>query len=211
MRVIKRYANRKLYDTKDRRYVTLARISEWLRAGEDVQIIDNATGRDVTSVALSQILTDRERREQGAVPASYLAEIVRRGTGALSQAVKRSSSALTQAVVAAEEELERRVRGLARAGEITQKESRRVIEELREGARHNRQLVESRFEESVRGVLSRLDIPSRRDVAALEKRIEELTKKLEKKQRGTAPRRPAAARRPAKKRAPARKAAKKKT
>jgi len=47
-RVIKRYSNRKLYDTKDSRYVTLQQIGEMVRAGEEVQIIDNATKEDKT-------------------------------------------------------------------------------------------------------------------------------------------------------------------
>lgn len=51
-RVIKRYSNRKLYDTKDSRYVTLLEIAEYVRAGEDVQVIDNATKEDKTDVTL---------------------------------------------------------------------------------------------------------------------------------------------------------------
>ena len=49
-RVIKRYSNRKLYDTKDSRYVTLLEIAEYVRAGEDVQVIDNATKEDKTDI-----------------------------------------------------------------------------------------------------------------------------------------------------------------
>ena len=46
-RVIKRYSNRKLYDTRDSRYVTLQQIGEMVRAGEEVQIIDNKTKEEV--------------------------------------------------------------------------------------------------------------------------------------------------------------------
>ena len=51
-RVIKRYSNRKLYDTKDSRYVTLLQIAEMVRGGEEVQIIDNNTKEDLTEVTL---------------------------------------------------------------------------------------------------------------------------------------------------------------
>lgn len=64
-RVIKRYANRKLYDTRDSRYVTLQQIAEHVRAGEEVSIIDNTTKEDLTNVTLAQIVYEEERRSEG--------------------------------------------------------------------------------------------------------------------------------------------------
>ena len=61
-RVIKRYANRKLYDTRDSRYVTLLQIAEHVRAGEDVSIIDNTTKEDLTNITLAQIVYEEERK-----------------------------------------------------------------------------------------------------------------------------------------------------
>ena len=55
-RIIKRYANRKLYDTQESRYVTLDQISHMIRAGEDVQVLDNNSKEDLTSVTLAQII-----------------------------------------------------------------------------------------------------------------------------------------------------------
>ncbi len=60
-RVIKRYANRKLYDTRDSRYVTLLQIAEYVRSGEDVAIIDNTTKEDLTSATLAQIVYEAEK------------------------------------------------------------------------------------------------------------------------------------------------------
>jgi polyhydroxyalkanoate synthesis repressor PhaR len=66
-RVIKRYANRKLYDTRDSRYVTLPQIAELVRSGEDVQIIDNRTKENLTSITLAQIIYEVEKSaEEGA-------------------------------------------------------------------------------------------------------------------------------------------------
>lgn len=61
-RLIKRYANRKLYDTRDSRYVTLLQIAEYVRQGEDVSIIDNTTKEDLTNVTLAQIVYEEERK-----------------------------------------------------------------------------------------------------------------------------------------------------
>src|SRR3990172_1754345 len=62
VRVIKRYANRKLYDTRDSRYVTLSEIEVLVRGGEDVRIIDNGTKEDLTSVTLAQVLLEQEKK-----------------------------------------------------------------------------------------------------------------------------------------------------
>lgn len=59
--LIKRYANRKLYNTDTSRYITLKGIAELVEAGDDVRVIDNETGEDITSITLSQILVDNER------------------------------------------------------------------------------------------------------------------------------------------------------
>ncbi len=60
-RVIKRYANRKLYDTRDSRYVTLQQIGEFVRDGQDVKIIDNTSKEDLTSATLAQIVYEAEK------------------------------------------------------------------------------------------------------------------------------------------------------
>ena len=61
-RIIKRYANRKLYDTEHSRYVTLDQISEMIRKGDDVKIVDNKTKEDLTTVTLAQIIFEEEKK-----------------------------------------------------------------------------------------------------------------------------------------------------
>lgn len=63
VRVVKRYSNRKLYDTVDSKYVTLPQIAEIVRRGEEVQIIDNNSKEDLTRVTLAQILLEEERKQ----------------------------------------------------------------------------------------------------------------------------------------------------
>ena len=67
-RTIKRYANRKLYDTTQSCYVTLDEISELVKDGEDVHIVDNATSEDLTAVTLAQILLEEEKRKKRTLP-----------------------------------------------------------------------------------------------------------------------------------------------
>jgi polyhydroxyalkanoate synthesis repressor PhaR len=86
--LIKRYANRKLYNTKTSRYITLKGIAELIEAGEDVRVIDNETGEDITHVALSQILVDHER-SNSAASRTLLSELISRGGDALYGALRR--------------------------------------------------------------------------------------------------------------------------
>jgi len=85
-RVIKRYSNRKLYDTQDSRYVTLLQIAEMVRAGEDVQIIDNASKEDKTDVTLALIISEELKARPRAVPVATLKALIRhRGSKILTQ------------------------------------------------------------------------------------------------------------------------------
>ncbi|MEI8257584.1 MAG: polyhydroxyalkanoate synthesis regulator DNA-binding domain-containing protein, partial [Deltaproteobacteria bacterium] len=75
-RIIKRYSNRKLYDTVESRYVTLPQIAELVRKGEDVRIIDNNSKEDLTSVTLAQILYEEERKQSRALPLAALKDLI---------------------------------------------------------------------------------------------------------------------------------------
>jgi polyhydroxyalkanoate synthesis repressor PhaR len=79
-RVIKRYSNRKLYDTKDSRYVTLLQIAEMVRSGEEVQIIDNNTKEDLTEVTLAQIIYEEQKAHSRNVPLQTLKELIHQRT-----------------------------------------------------------------------------------------------------------------------------------
>ncbi len=81
-RVIKRYSNRKLYDTKDSRYVTLLQIAEMVRGGEEVQIIDNNSKEDLTEVTLAQIIYEEQKQKASSrnVPLQTLKELIHQRT-----------------------------------------------------------------------------------------------------------------------------------
>src|SRR5438309_11740795 len=77
-RVVKRYANRKLYDTQRSRYVTLDQIAEMIRTGEDVKIIDNNSKEDLTAITLAQIIFEEEKKASF-MPLAALRNIIQNG------------------------------------------------------------------------------------------------------------------------------------
>src|SRR6478672_5151339 len=93
-RIIKRYANRKLYDTEHSRYVTLDQISEMIRAGDDVKIVDNKTKEDLTTVTLAQIIFEEEKKQRSFLPLGAMRNIIQSGGEWFAEAQRRVSSIL---------------------------------------------------------------------------------------------------------------------
>jgi len=93
-RIIKRYANRKLYDTEHSRYVTLDQISEMIRAGDDVKIIDNKTKEDLTTVTLAQIIFEEEKKQRSFLPLGAMRNIIQSGGAWFAEAQRRVQSIL---------------------------------------------------------------------------------------------------------------------
>jgi polyhydroxyalkanoate synthesis repressor PhaR len=102
-RVIKRYANRKLYDMSESRYITHEEIAHLLRGGEEVRIIDNRTQEDLTSTTLTQILLEEERRIKRPLPIDTLRNFFQTGGDFIQRHIK-------QPVASLKEEAEKNVR-----------------------------------------------------------------------------------------------------
>jgi polyhydroxyalkanoate synthesis repressor PhaR len=82
VKVIKRYANRKLYDTERSCYVTLDEISLMIKEGEDVQVVDNKSKEDLTAVTLAQIIVEEEKKV-AKMPLKLLRSIIQSSNDAL--------------------------------------------------------------------------------------------------------------------------------
>ena len=77
MKLIKRYSNRKLYDTERSSYVTLEEISQMVRDGSELRIVDNKSGEDITSVTLAQIVFEQEKKDKRTLPMQALRDMIR--------------------------------------------------------------------------------------------------------------------------------------
>ena len=160
--LIKRYANRKLYNTESSRYITLKGISELVREGRDIRVIDNESGDDITPIILSQILVDdqKQARDQDQVSGRVLSELIQRGGDALYGLVRRSMGDVQDGLNEARDNL----RGWMQPGmrpDIDTAEISRTVH----GA--------------VERVLRVMDLPTRGDLEALNKNLERLSSALE--------------------------------
>ncbi|MFK8137820.1 MAG: polyhydroxyalkanoate synthesis regulator DNA-binding domain-containing protein [Bdellovibrionales bacterium] len=84
VKIIKRYQNRKLYDTQQSCYVTLDDIAKMIRASEEVMVIDNKTKRDITAATLTQIIFEAEKKAGSYAPLNTLRDIIQNQDGSMS-------------------------------------------------------------------------------------------------------------------------------
>lgn len=96
--IIKRYQNRKLYDTAASRYVTLEDIAQMVKRGEEVRIVDNRTKKDLTAVTLAQILYEEEKSERSLLPLATLKKIVQNRGEFIVDAVQKGRAAIEKGV-----------------------------------------------------------------------------------------------------------------
>lgn len=84
VKIIKRYQNRKLYDTQQSCYVTLDDIAKMIRGNEEVMVIDNKSKNDITGATLTQIIFESEKKASQYAPLFTLREIIQHGNGSIS-------------------------------------------------------------------------------------------------------------------------------
>ena len=181
--LIKRYANRKLYNTKASRYITLKGIEELIEAGEDVRVIDNETGEDITSVALSQILVDHER-SNSSVSQTLLSGLIARGGDALYEALRRGVGDASEGIGELQNNLRRIIKNRER-------NTSKLGEWIAVATPDFDHIVQSAMER----VFKLLDLPRRGDIEALNANLQRVAKAVESLQHAE-PRKGAANRKP---------------
>ncbi|RIK40095.1 MAG: hypothetical protein DCC57_19755 [Chloroflexi bacterium] len=160
MPIIKRYPNRKLYDTEAKSYVTLDQITQMIRDGSDVQVLDHETGEDLTNLTLTQIILEQEKKsDSGFVPRALLTGLIRTSGDTLGH-VRRSLPGWPASREAA---LEEQVTGALDQG-------RQMVDALQTLLR-----VDSRVDD----LLHLLNLPTQRDMRQLQTRLDELNARLE--------------------------------
>ncbi len=161
-RLIKRYGNRKLYDTKASRYVTLDAIAEMVRAEEDLRVIDNDSGEDLTALTFAQIIYEEAKSNDAPQPAPVLRWIIQKGGETLQEVVsqvERGREALESVRELAEERIQD-VRELVTEmpAKVQSPELRpmRLLNDLLEIPQRQLEQVQQRVDAQVRTSIERL-------------------------------------------------------
>lgn len=176
MPVIKRYPNRKLYDTEAKQYITLDGIADLIRSGKEIHVVDNATGEDLTARTLTQIIFEQEKSQGGLLPRSVLAGVIRAGGDSLS-ALQRSLLTPRNFLMQVDEEIKRRIQSLIGQGELPEADGKNLLSKLIPPA--GQHLEKADFQEEVTRVLSERNLPTRQELDKISAQLESLAEKLE--------------------------------
>ncbi len=189
-RVIKRYPNRKLYDTQKSCYVTLDEIAAMVKEGQDIRIIDNKTNEDITGVTLTQIIFEEEKKNKSILPLSALKKIIQSGQEFLQTRITEGAERMTHLREGTEKQMQR----LVNRGEMTAEEMRRMLGEFFQTRQRNVEEFQKNLDERIRHYMERMfgkeypaeagsprpasDPAHAPEIQRLRQRVEELERKL---------------------------------
>ena len=164
---IKRYPNRKLYDTDAKRYVTLDELATMIQEGADIQVIDNESGEDLTNVTLTQIVLEQQKKSSSFLSRSLLTNLIRSGGDTLGQLRKSMQSGvagLTQLPASGAQEIEEQLDKLVEQGKQAVGQAQEVLQ----------------IDDRMADLLHMLNVPSRNEVQQLQQQLDALNEKLAK-------------------------------
>lgn len=176
MLVIKRYPNRKLYDTAAKQYISLERVAAMIRAGQEIQVVDHATGEDLTTLTLMQIIVEQEKRHSGFLPVNVLTDLVQAGGTTLATLRRGLLAPMEELRRQVDEEIARRVEKLVSLGELAEDEGKRLVARLVS-------LGGSMGSGDLLGELARrlqaYNLPTRTDIQALAELVDRLSAEVD--------------------------------
>ena len=108
--IIKRYGNRRLYNTETRSYINYQELAKIVRDGADVQVVDSTTKEDVTKAVLIQVILEEEKNSKTVLPTEFLFQLLRTREDSVQDFFKNHLSASFNAYLKTKEEFDNRFR-----------------------------------------------------------------------------------------------------
>ena len=168
-KLIKRYGNRKLYDTEQSRYVTLEEISQMVRRGEEIRVVDNRTQEDLTAVTLTQIMLEEQKNKNNILPLSLCKNLIQEGGDCLSDLLHKGRESLSTMRMEAEEHITRFIE----KGHGTKEEGTLLLKDWFSNPQKTLDLIQKKIDERIRYFFYHVT-----GLEELEKQIQELEGQL---------------------------------
>ncbi|MBF0099931.1 MAG: hypothetical protein HQK77_03400 [Desulfobacterales bacterium] len=186
MHYIKKYANRKLYDTTDKRYLTMDQLAEVIKSGKEVSIIDNKTGKDLTSSIVSQLLARDDTTNTMEIPTSHLIQLLRKGSDTLVGYGKKYVDLWQSAFIMSRDETEKFINILIKNKELSETEGTNLLQDIQAYVTSLKNWITEKVDNRVNEVLSMMNLVSKDQLLQIQskmdtlyQRIDELEKKLD--------------------------------
>jgi polyhydroxyalkanoate synthesis repressor PhaR len=168
MHLIKKYANRKLYHTNQKQYITLDGIARLVQDGAAVQVLDNETGEDITSGILAQVVLTARGRISPQLPTQLLTGLIQIGGDTITNLRRTLVTSIGGAELIAAE-IERRIDYLVATEVLSAEES----------TRWRQLLTQSDFGPGPAQTSASSEVPSRNDVVKLHAQVDALAETIE--------------------------------
>jgi polyhydroxyalkanoate synthesis repressor PhaR len=175
--IIKRYQNRKLYNTQAKRYITFQDLEELIKQEDEVTVIDNETGIDITAKVLSQIIFETQKDHADFLPTKLLSSLVR-SRGSRIEIIRQSIYNSLNIYHLYDREIERRFKLLVDNGEITQEEAEKIITKLLEIEPQPHDLLAS-LSNVISSYLQEQQIPTKSDMQLLIEEIDSISQRVD--------------------------------
>ena len=182
MHYIKKYANRKLYDSTDKKYISMDKLSKLIKKGEDIVIIDNETGNDLTASIVSSLIAKTAKTEGKTaqiISSGMLIKFFRKGGATLTDYTKKYTSLWQKSFTMAEDELDYFVKKLIKNKEISKSEGSRIRTDIIGFTTAMKAWISQTIDKRITEVLDVMNLASKDHVKQLETRIILLEEKLE--------------------------------
>lgn len=185
-RIIKRYANRRLYDTFEKKTVKLEHLADLVKKEVSFKVLDTKTGKDVTISVLSRILSDTfsEDKRNLKQTTKLVRLLISKGGGITMDIFKKSVLFGLGVFDLTKEKAEKMVDEMIKRGEMTQSDKAKAVKEILKGHDERMEKLKKKIDESVEKVTTKVRGKEKEELAKLHSKIDELTKiveKLEKK------------------------------
>ena len=174
MRKIKKYANRKLYDTVDKKYISMKRLTDLIKGGEEVTIIDNQTNKDITSLIVSELLAREKKQDSDVMPAGTLIQMLRKGGGTIAGYAKKYTSLWQNAVTMAEDEVDKVVKLLIKDKEISESDGNKLKKEILSYADNFKVWISDKIDHRINEVLNLMNLATKEQVNGLSGKLDDL-------------------------------------
>lgn len=192
MRIIKRYSNRRLYDTTDSRTVTQSHLASMVREGADVKIVDTASGRDITLAVLGRIMiSEAPRWGDRRQTKEMFSRLIMVGGEKSMSILKNTVLASIGAFQVTKARAEKIIDDLIKKGDLDKSKRKQAVMELLDKAEKSTSQLKAkvfkevgRAQQEVVNVVKKLNLARQTDVKKVEAKMDKLArqlKKLEKK------------------------------
>jgi polyhydroxyalkanoate synthesis repressor PhaR len=181
-RIIKRYKNRRLYDTIDKKTIKLEDVANLVKKNVSFEVIDNKTRKDVTISVLGRVFSDTlsEDKQNLKQTSKVLRALISKGGGITMDFFKKSVLFGLGVFDLTREKAEKIVDEMVKRGEMAQSDKAKAVKELLKGHDERMEKLKKKIDESVEKVTARVKGKDKEELAKLQKKIDELTKVVEK-------------------------------